>query len=1091
MNYCENKIVIGDFNLVMDVKLDRRGLVHNNERSLTKLMALKEHYYLTEVWRDRNPDVIRYSWKRVNHQQKQCSRIDFALVSNGLSNMIENCFYIGSLFTDHSALYMYVAQSSNKRGVGYWKLNTSLLKNKENTNYLKSELCKICQLNDNLSPTDRWVYIKSQFTKMCQQISRQSAHEEKEIIAMLSEKMSDLEESFPLTEHMMGIYEATKADLETKMLERAERLIFKSKARWHELGEKNTRYFYSLEKARYTAKTCQKLITDKGEHITDDRKILHEQEVYYTKLYSKDENVSFNIVNRHNIRISEKEYDMCDSLFTLNELKDAVFSMKLDKTPGSDGWPVEMYQTFWDMLSVPLLELTQQVYTDKCLHETALTGILNLIPKGGKDSRYLKNLRPITLLNTDYKIIEKMLARRLDKVLPNIIHSDQTGFMAGRHISSNIRKIFDVMQYCKINNIDGVLLNLDFAKCFDNIAFSAILGSLDFLGFPNYIKNWITTLYSNFNVKVQNNGKFTNYIPVEKSVHQGGCVSVQLFLLCAEIVALELRQCSAIQGIPVQDIVNLLNQYADDMNISSLFEQSSLNSIFHHLNAFRANAGFQLNYDKTELYRIGPLHGSDVQLYTKNAVKWTNQPINILGVDIDYGTDVIRRNYSSIIRRTHDTLSMWKNRSLSLLGKINIINTLVASLYVYKLTVLPNLPKDLIKSFDNAISDFLWNGRKAKISLRVLQNSRENGGLNLVNISRRQSALKVSWIKTIRTDHKLANLAYYFLIPELGEHIWTCNLAEEDVDLFVSKNKNVFWFDVLCAWSGYNFEKDVQKTSKLLWCNSLIRINGRPVLWKECIRQGLMYVHQLYDNGRLINLVEAANYGLSVMCFNSLVSALPKAWKKNNIQPITNYKRLCDKKNISQIVYKELSPKNDVLFQKVELWNVELDKDLTTDMVLRSLRYVFKLTNVPKLRSFHYRLVYRGLILNTHLYHWKYRDNNLCSFCEKSKESYLHLFYQCECVQSLMHNLLCYCTEYRNMSIQTPDVSDLMFGLMPNRVFGTYVLIMKQYIYAQRCMKKPLNFLELRSKLWLYENIEYYVARNNDNMQKHKDKWCV
>ena len=76
-------------------------------------------------------------------------------------------------------------------------------------------------------------------------------------------------------------------------------------------------------------------------------------------------------------------------------------------------------------------------------------GVLNLIPKPGKDSRYIKNLRPITLLNCDYKVIEKMIATRLDPILQHLIHPDQTGFLPNRRIATNIRKMMDIMLYCK------------------------------------------------------------------------------------------------------------------------------------------------------------------------------------------------------------------------------------------------------------------------------------------------------------------------------------------------------------------------------------------------------------------------------------------------------------------------------------------------------------------------------------------------------------------------------------------------------------------------------------------------------------------
>ena len=79
--------------------------------------------------------------------------------------------------------------------------------------------------------------------------------------------------------------------------------------------------------------------------------------------------------------------------------------MKNNKTPGEDGIPVDFYKVFWKILKEPFFKMVSACYEENELHDSAKKGILNLIPKPNKDSRFIKNLRPITLLNTDYKII--------------------------------------------------------------------------------------------------------------------------------------------------------------------------------------------------------------------------------------------------------------------------------------------------------------------------------------------------------------------------------------------------------------------------------------------------------------------------------------------------------------------------------------------------------------------------------------------------------------------------------------------------------------------------------------------------------------
>ena len=318
------------------------------------------------------------------------------------------------------------------------------------------------------------------------------------------------------------------------------------------------------------------------------------------------------------------------------------------------------------------MQMLNQCFDDNKCDTSIKTGILNLIPKKGKDSRYLKNLRPITLLNVDYKIIEKMIGTRLDIAIKELVHGDQTGFMAGKTIFTNIRRVFDLQQYCEKEEIEGVLINLDFIKCFDRISHNCIQKTMDFFQIPEYIKKWINILYDGFCIKIQNNGKFTEVVNVQRSVHQGGCASVQIFLLCAEVIALELRQCEAIKGIPVEEIIHLLNQYADDMNVASLYNQESLNAIFSKLELFRQNSGFSINYDKTAIYRMGPVvHASaEAVLYTASQVAWTSKPINVLGITVSHQQHEILNNYKVLAPKIRSVLNTWKGRNLSLMGKV-------------------------------------------------------------------------------------------------------------------------------------------------------------------------------------------------------------------------------------------------------------------------------------------------------------------------------------------------------------------------------------------------------------------------------------
>ena len=166
------------------------------------------------------------------------------------------------------------------------------------------------------------------------------------------------------------------------------------------------------------------------------------------------------------------------------------------------------------------------------------------------------------------------------------------------------------------------------------------------------------------------------------------------------------------------------------MDIFSLCNEKSISQILKELNDFRAHSGFTVSYDKTTLYRIGSLRHSDAQMYDLEQFKWSNKDITVLGVTIAH-EDLMSKNYDSICQKTEKVLKAWYNRGLSLHGKVQVVNTLVASLFVYKMMVLPSIPRSIVKTIDNHIREFLWNGKKAKIAYRILQNPKSQGRAQL------------------------------------------------------------------------------------------------------------------------------------------------------------------------------------------------------------------------------------------------------------------------------------------------------------------------------------------------------------------------
>ena len=190
----------------------------------------------------------------------------------------------------------------------------------------------------------------------------------------------------------------------------------------------------------------------KNEIIKTNSEILKECRIFYQKLFTKQENcveTQNEILNKLPTSMENEQNEYLTKLINKNELKQAIFPMQNDKSPGIDGIPVEFYKTFYKTLENDLIQLYNNIlFLEKNITNTMKQAIITLIPKKG-DSNKLKYWRSISLLCIDYKILTKILANRLKHVLPNIISKEQTCSIPNRTILNNVFQIGDIIMLTK------------------------------------------------------------------------------------------------------------------------------------------------------------------------------------------------------------------------------------------------------------------------------------------------------------------------------------------------------------------------------------------------------------------------------------------------------------------------------------------------------------------------------------------------------------------------------------------------------------------------------------------------------------------
>ena len=229
-------------------------------------------------------------------------------------------------------------------------------------------------------------------------------------------------------------------------------------------------------------------------------------------------------------------FNLCENDLTEDELLITLKSMQNNKTPVNDGLTKEFYEAFWNEIKHVFLKSLKQAKEKGQLSISQRQAVIKLIEKKDRDKRYIKNWRPISLLNADTKFISKAPAAKLKSVLPTVISSNQTAYVNKQCISESGRLTSDIIEVCEKQNIGGYLVTMDIEKAFDSLDHDFLVHVLNKFGFGSNFISWIKLLLNSQQSCVINGGNTTPYFNFEKGARQGDPVSAYLYILTLEVL---------------------------------------------------------------------------------------------------------------------------------------------------------------------------------------------------------------------------------------------------------------------------------------------------------------------------------------------------------------------------------------------------------------------------------------------------------------------------------------------------------------------------------------------------------------------------
>lgn len=703
----------------------------------------------------------------------------------------------------------------------------------------------------------------------------------------------------------------------------------------------------------------------------------------------------------------------------LKKLKAALKNMKNNKSPGSDGLPWEFYKIFWNNIKHHLNNSLNYAFDKSEMSITQREGIITLLPKESKNIRHIKNWRPITLLNCDYKLATKCISNRLCKVLPKIINSDQTGFIKGRYIGENIIRLCHIMDLVDEEDIESLVMNVDFQKAFDSLEYDFIDKCLKHFNFGLSLQRWVRTFYTNANSVVLNNGWATNKFKLTRGARQGDPISPYIFLICAEILATLFRNDPDIKGIPFGNNIYTISQYADDTIITLKYTDKCFRRAVALFKEFEIASGLAVNYEKTEILPIGPIKYNFIRLAPEIKMKWTNGPIKCLGVVITHDVNqMIDINFMKSQTKIENLIQLWKKYNLTLQGKVVIINSFMISQLVYQFSVLPDPSLVMLEHIEKMLFKFIWNDKPDRIKRDIMKQHKLLGGINVPDIKTKNKSLKLAWINRILHSENMWVDLIYRKLPIKNSYIWECNLKNVDCQVITRKITSRFIVNLIQCWCDYRYKEPTsleEILSEAIWFNSFIKVNNKPVFYNNLYQHGVKYVSNMFDEyGIPYNFEQFQrkyNVTMNFVTYMGLLSAIPKVWKVklmiNNIsniqhkQPTLLVKITLLKEKISKFTYKVMMEQvNSENITAVIKWSEYFSHEIINKEIwLTGFHTMYRITKNSKLLQFQFNMLHHVVITREKVYTSGIVDSDVCRFCLEDIETLEHVFFECEIVK--------------------------------------------------------------------------------------------
>lgn len=446
---------------------------------------------------------------------------------------------------------------------------------------------------------------------------------------------------------------------------------------------------------------------------------------------------------------------------SLEEVEECLKGMKNGKSPGKDGLPKELYLVLWEILGEDLVKVLQAILDKGVLPDSFKEGLTRLISKlPGQSVPELGELRPVTLLNTDYKLLSKSLTARARLVLPNVITSRQLA-VPGQDIMEGVHCLLSALAFIEQRCRDGVsmgalLAMFDLFKAHDRVHIAYLDLVMEVMNFPTKFRSWIQTLHRGANTRlILPGGKLSQAIQINVSLRQGDPWAMTGFVIQFEpfLKALLKVVTGVTLGLPRPSMTPNPSSYtekgpafADDFLVLTTNPQDVL-KVDQMSKRYEEQSGALLcRNKKSKVLFLGEWSSPGAK--PKLPVHYLKEveEARVFGFTIKPSLkETQTRSWEERIKKLRGKLIQWKTRNLPTLHqRSQAVSTYLSATLWYTAQVLA-LPKSFTQQINSEISRFIFRGRVSmgRLTLAELCHPARAGGLSLVDTRRKADSLLV------------------------------------------------------------------------------------------------------------------------------------------------------------------------------------------------------------------------------------------------------------------------------------------------------------------------------------------------------------